>query len=184
MSVRMSVRPSVHMSVRLSPVLMSVRLLPLRKNRRGTQLIARPGLFFHFINHHTMWQNQVILRHKKIHIPTTSGVSEVSERANEWAQRRVRAKRAVWSKWTSERCEGTSKRTSKWPSIYVSILVFFRPLWSHLLSYILFLVDYFIPNLELVFKSQKSPPGIPLIQPQRGKLLYIHFKTLTPKTRQ
>ena len=31
----------------------------------------------------TMGQNQVILRHSKIHFPTSEGVSEVSERANE-----------------------------------------------------------------------------------------------------
>ena len=32
---------------------------------------------------YTMGQNQVILRHTKIHFPTSEGVSEVSERANE-----------------------------------------------------------------------------------------------------
>ena len=44
--------------------------------------------------------------------PTSEGVSKVSERANEWAQQRARAKRGVWSKRTSERCERTSKWTS------------------------------------------------------------------------
>ena len=52
-----------------------------------------------------------------IHFPTSEGVSE----------RRERAKRAVWSKQTSERCERTSERTSEWPSTYVSILVCSRP---------------------------------------------------------
>ena len=66
----------------------------------------------------------------KIHFPTSEGVSEVSERANKWAQRRARAKRAVRSKWTSERCEQTSERTREWPSTYVSILVCSRPQWN------------------------------------------------------
>ena len=48
--------------------------------------------------------------HPIIHCPTSEGVSEVSERANEWAQRRARAKQAVWSKWTSERCKRTNER--------------------------------------------------------------------------
>ena len=65
--------------------------------------------------------------HLIIHFPTSEGVSKVSERANEWAQRRARAKRAVRSKQTSERCERMSKRTSEWPSTYVSILVCSRP---------------------------------------------------------
>ena len=30
----------------------------------------------------------------------------------------------------SERCEGTSERTSEWPSTYVSILVCSRPQWA------------------------------------------------------
>ena len=38
-------------------------------------------------NQCTMGQNQVILRHGIIHFTTSVGVSEVSERANEWAQR-------------------------------------------------------------------------------------------------
>ena len=38
------------------------------------------GLSF---NHCTMGQNHVILRHPIIHFPTSKGVSEVSERANE-----------------------------------------------------------------------------------------------------
>ena len=33
----------------------------------------------------TMGQNQVILRHRIIHFPMSAGVSQVSERANEWA---------------------------------------------------------------------------------------------------
>ena len=42
------------------------------------------------------------ISHLIIHFPTSEGVSEVSERANEWAQQRARAKRAVRSKQTSE----------------------------------------------------------------------------------
>ena len=38
----------------------------------------------------TMGQNQGILRHGIIHFPTSEGVSKVSERENEWAQRRAR----------------------------------------------------------------------------------------------
>ena len=37
-------------------------------------------------------------------------------------QRSAQARRAVWSKRISVQCMRTSKRTSKWPSIYVSIL--------------------------------------------------------------
>ena len=54
----------------------------------------------------------------------------MSERANERAQRRARAKRAVRSKRTSERCERTSKRTNEWPSTYICVLFYFRPLWT------------------------------------------------------
>ena len=59
--------------------------------------------------------------------PTSEGASEVSEQANEWVQRRARAKRAVRSKETSERCERMSERTSEWPSTSVCILGCFRP---------------------------------------------------------
>ena len=69
------------------------------------------------------WMNS----HLIIHCPTSEGVSEVSERANKWAQRRARAKRAVRSKWTSERCERTSERTSEWPSTTVCIFGCYRP---------------------------------------------------------
>ena len=48
--------------------------------------------------------------------------SEQIERANEWAQRRARAKRAVRSKQTSERCERTSERTNEWPSTHIWVL--------------------------------------------------------------
>ena len=46
---------------------------------------------------------------------------------SKWAQRSAWAKRAVRSKRTSERCERTSERTSKWPSTYVPILGFSNP---------------------------------------------------------
>ena len=75
----------------------------------------------------TMVQNSMILRHQNSYFPMSEGVSEVSERANEWAQRRARAKRAVRSKRTSERCERTSERTSEWPSTYVLIFGYSRP---------------------------------------------------------
>ena len=78
-----------------------------------------------FFNQRTMVENGKKHRqnsHLIIHFPTSEGVSEVSERANEWAQWRARAKRAVRSKRTSERCEQTSKRTSEWPSTAVCFL--------------------------------------------------------------
>ena len=37
----------------------------------------------------------------------------LSERANEWAQRSARAKQAVQRKWTSERCERTDERVAQ-----------------------------------------------------------------------
>ena len=64
-----------------------------------------------------------------IHFPRSEEVSEVRERANEWAQRSARAKRGVQSKQTSERCERTSERTSEWPSTYVPILGCSAALW-------------------------------------------------------
>ena len=90
--------------------------------------------------HLTMVQNRKKHRtnsHPTIHSPTSLLVNEVSEwisewvseqanewvseRANEWAQWRAWAKRTVWSKQMSERCEKTSKRTSEWPSTLVCI---------------------------------------------------------------
>ena len=62
--------------------------------------------------------------HPIIQCPTSEGVSEVSKRANEWAQLRVRAKWAVRCKRTSERM---SERTSEWPSTTVCILGCYRP---------------------------------------------------------
>ena len=56
--------------------------------------------------------------HLMNHCPTSEGVSEVSERANEWAVRRARAKRAVRSKRTSERCERTDERVAQYFSLY------------------------------------------------------------------
>ena len=55
-----------------------------------------------------------------IHCPASEGVSEVSERANEWAQRSTRAKRARWSKRARGQCDRTSERTSHKPSTYIS----------------------------------------------------------------
>ena len=40
----------------------------------------------------TVGQNQIVLRHRIIHIPTSSGVSEVSERASERSGVRERSK--------------------------------------------------------------------------------------------
>ena len=50
----------------------------------------------------------------KSRFPTSLGVSE-------WAQRSARAKRAVRSKRTSERCERTSERMSEWPGTNILI---------------------------------------------------------------
>ena len=63
----------------------------------------------------------------RIHFSTSEGVSEVSERANEWTQWRAWAKRAVRSKQTSEWCKRTSERTSEWPSTYIFVLLYFQP---------------------------------------------------------
>ena len=54
-------------------------------------------------------------------------MSEVSEQANEWAQRSARAKRVIQNKQTSEQCKRTSEWMSEWLSTYVSILVCSRP---------------------------------------------------------
>ena len=64
--------------------------------------------------------------HPIIHCLTSEGVSEVSERANEWAQRSARAKQAGQSKRMSERCKWMSERTSEWPNTQVPILGFFK----------------------------------------------------------
>ena len=75
-----------------------------------------PLLFYH----RTMGQNRKkkhrLNSHPIIHFPTRKGVSKVSERAKEWAQRRARAKRTVRSKWMSKRCERTSEWTTEWPN--------------------------------------------------------------------
>ena len=52
----------------------------------------------------------------------SEGVSKVSERASEWAQRRARAKRAVQSKRTSERCKRTDKRVTQYSNLYSWLL--------------------------------------------------------------
>ena len=88
------------------------------------------GKLGHYANHplsNALWDKTRSFETSIIHFPTSEGVSEVSERANEWAQWRARAKQAVRSKRTSERCERTSEETSEWPSTYVSILVCSRP---------------------------------------------------------
>ena len=62
---------------------------------------------------------------KPPHYGTKPGHFETSKSrfpTSEWAQRRARAKRAVRSKRTSERCERTSERTSEWPSTSGCIL--------------------------------------------------------------
>ena len=51
----------------------------------------------------------------KIQFPTSEGVSEVSKRAIEWAQRRARAKRAVWSKRTNK---GTDEGVARYLRLY------------------------------------------------------------------
>ena len=68
--------------------------------------------------------------------PTSEGVSKMSERVKEWAQRRARAKRAVRSKRASERCERTSERTSEWPNTYVPNLGCSAPLWCGLFRFL------------------------------------------------
>ena len=57
-----------------------------------------------------------------VHYPTSEGVSDVSEWANESAQWSARAKWVVWNKPTSEPCERTSEWTNDWPSTYIWVL--------------------------------------------------------------
>ena len=86
--------------------------------------INKQRLLWHW-NDITMVQNRKkhrINSHLIIHFPTSEGVSKVSERANEWAQRSARAKRVGRSKQTNERYERTSERTSEWPSTYIWVL--------------------------------------------------------------
>ena len=81
-------------------------LVPLRREKQSTM--------------GQNWEKHRKNRHLKSHCPMSKEVSEVSERANDWAQRRARAKRAV-------RSERTSERTSKWPSTPVCILGYSGP---------------------------------------------------------
>ena len=64
------------------------------------------------------------------HCPKSSGVSQVSERASEWAKRSARAKQEGRNKQTSEQCEWTSKQTSEWPSTPICILGYSGPQWQ------------------------------------------------------
>ena len=54
--------------------------------------------------------------HREKPLPKSLGVSEL---ANEWAQRSVRAKQAERSKQLSERYEQRNERMSKWPAQYL-----------------------------------------------------------------
>ena len=81
---------------------------------------------------HTMGQNRKKHRtnnHLIIHFPISEGVSKVSKRVSEWAQRSTRAKWVVRSKQTNEWCKQMSERTSKWPSTSVYILGCSGPQW-------------------------------------------------------
>ena len=96
--------------------------IPLWSNITCTLSLSCPA---HFVTGKTctMGQNRekhLINSHLINYCPTSEGVSGVSERAHEWAQRRALAKRAVRSKRTSE-------RTSEWPSTSVRILGCSRP---------------------------------------------------------
>ena len=61
------------------------------------------------------------------HRPTSSGKSNVSERAN----RSTQAKQVVWSKQTSERCKQTSEQMREWLSTSVCILGWSGPQCLH-----------------------------------------------------
>ena len=77
--------------------------------------------FLHSMHYGRKWKKHRQNSHLIFHCPTSERVSEVSERANEWAQRRARAERAIRSKQTSEQCKRTSERTCDWPSTSVCI---------------------------------------------------------------
>ena len=74
-------------------------------------------------------------RTKIFHCPMSSGASE-------WAQRSARAKRAVRSKRTSERCQRTSERMSEWPSTYISISRAFESLCQEHFAFDVVLSNY------------------------------------------
>ena len=79
--------------------------------------------------HCTMDQNRIKKTEKIaiIHCPTSSGVSKVSKRASEWAQRSAWAKQVVRTKRICERCKWTSERRSEWPSTPIFILGYSGP---------------------------------------------------------
>ena len=73
---------------------------------------------------HPLFLGQQLLTERRTMVQNSLGVSE---RANKRSGARKRGKRVVQSKRTCERCERTSKWTSKWPSIYVLILGLSKP---------------------------------------------------------
>ena len=67
----------------------------------------------------TMGQNQVILRHGIMHFPTSKQVSKVSERANEWAPRRMRE--ASSPKQANEWSVQANERADEWVAQYLHL---------------------------------------------------------------
>ena len=78
-----------------------------------------------------MVQNNLILRHKINHFPTSSGVSKwVIDQANKRVQRSTRVEQAVQGKQVSEPCEHSYEQTSEWPCTYVLTHGSFEPQWT------------------------------------------------------
>ena len=85
------------------------------------------------------------------HCPTSEGVTKVSKRASKWGQRRARAKQAVRSKKTSERCKRTSEQMSDWPSTAVWFLDYFGPQWDEKDSFTMGQNNLILQHLLLTF---------------------------------
>ena len=83
------------------------------------------------------------------------GSEWVRERANEWAQRNARAKRAVRSKQMSEWCERMSEQISAWPSLHpiVRWRKILRPMqWHNAVG----IGGQFFSQFEWKWREQKS----------------------------
>ena len=107
-----------------------------------------------------------------IHCPTSEGVSEVSEWANEWVQQSVWAKRGVQSKQTSRASKWGSGRASG-PVLQSGFLV--------ILDHSEMVHDVMQDLLEKLFQhwyrptNQLTAPNLYFIEYSESKLVCIHF---------
>ena len=109
--------------------------------------------------------------HLIIHFPTSEGVSEFSERANEWVQQSMRAKQAGPSKfneWAVRANEQTDKRVAQYSNLY--FLLFWPTVHGEIAEYSPFchLCLPFLPPLEsflfiifTIFSSLSILPSFP-----------------------